>query len=86
MKENIEVQIKDIIKKSINHNIPNDELNGNDDLALFGVTSKNFLKVIVAIETEFGLEFEDEYLDFAKLRNIKNLTDYVQSRMSEMKL
>lgn len=86
MKENIEVQIKDIIKKSINHNIPNDEFNGNEDLALFGVTSKNFLKVIVAIETEFGLEFEDEYLDFAKLRNIKNLTDYVQSRMSEMKL
>lgn len=41
-----------------------------------GVNSVNFVTLIVRIEDELDIEFEDEMLDFNKITNLKEMIDY----------
>lgn len=52
-------------------------------LADIGIDSITFIKIVVAIETEFSFEFGDDELDFCKFPTVKSLVTYVQSRVSE---
>ncbi|MCX8131452.1 MAG: acyl carrier protein [Clostridia bacterium] len=56
----------------------------NLDLKLIdiGVNSITFIKIIVAIETEFDFEFSDEDLDYNKFPNIDALVSYVKNKIS----
>ncbi|MBN2531401.1 MAG: hypothetical protein JXB88_00845 [Spirochaetales bacterium] len=79
----IEKTVKDIIKKSIDVKIPIDEIGTEDDLLNVGLTSRNFLKLVVGIETEWGFEFDDEFLNFNKLRTLKDISAYIEKRVDK---
>ena len=43
--------------------------------------SQDFVKIIVEIETEFDIEFEDEKLQFFEFPTVQTLIDYVKKRL-----
>lgn len=50
----------------------------DDDLSSFGVNSVNFIKLVVAVEEEFGFEFDDEQLDFNNFKTINGIVEYIK--------
>jgi acyl carrier protein len=48
-----------------------------DDL---GADSLDIVELIMAMEDHFGLEISDD--DLAKIRTVKDITDYIKERMS----
>lgn len=50
------------------------------------LNSINFIELIVGIETEFNIEFDDEYLEFGKFSNISEMTDYILKKISESEI
>lgn len=79
----IEQKIRQIVK--VNFGITEPLLDFEMDLKLvdIGVSSITFIKTIVAIETEFDFEFDDEDLDYNKFPNIGSLVTYVQNKVSQ---
>ena len=54
-----------------------EELNEETLIADMGLNSITFIQLIVALENEFDIEFEDEMLDYKKISKIKHLCDYI---------
>jgi acyl carrier protein len=82
MNTDIEKTIKEIIKKSVNAEISMDKIRPNDDLGNLGMTSRNFLKVVVEIENEWEFEFDDEFLNYDKLRTLKDISAYIKTKIN----
>ncbi len=55
----------------------------DDPMASFGINSVDFIKIIVAIETEYDFEFLDEDLAMDRFHAVRDLSDYVLQRISE---
>jgi acyl carrier protein len=73
----IELKLREIIYSTVELTLPIEEISDEANLEEYGLNSISYIKVIVAVENAFGIEFDDEELDFSKLSNIKNLTGYV---------
>lgn len=56
-------------------------LQDNDDLSKIGMNSILFIKTIVALETEFDFEFEEEALDYKKFTSLDSLCSYVEKQL-----
>lgn len=52
-----------------------------DSILEESIDSITFVKIIVALEEEFGFEFEDEMLSFSKIASVEDLVNYVESRL-----
>lgn len=52
------------------------------ELKLLGMDSITFIKIVVAIEDEFGFEFEDEMLLSEKFPTVIALIDYVENMIN----
>ena len=76
----IEEKVRNII---ITGNMVNraNEIGPEDLLATFGVNSNMFIKLIVGLEKEFNIEFEDEQLDINKFRTIKNIALFIEEKL-----
>lgn len=79
MESDIESQIIDIFKSNIEFEYSFEEAI-DKPLISIGINSIMFLKIVVAIEVAFGIEFEPINLDFNKFSNIRSLVDYVKSK------
>ncbi len=45
------------------------------------MTSIDFVKIVIEIETEFNIEFEDEKLQFSEFPTVQSLIDYVEEKV-----
>ena len=59
------------------------EIFENSLLCDLEITSIDFMKIVIEIETEFNIEFEDEKLQFSEFSTIQSLIDYVEKRVGE---
>jgi len=50
----------------------------------YGVTSLNFMKIVIQIETHFEIRFRDEDVNFNKLDTVKKLADLIIKYEEEM--
>lgn len=50
-------------------------------LNLIGLNSISFIKLVVLIENEFGIEFDDEDLDVKKFTGFNDVISYIQHRI-----
>jgi acyl carrier protein len=75
----IEYRIKQIVVENIDFQKHFEEVDINEDLGKIGINSITFIKIIVAIESEFNIEFNDEDLEHRKFSNIKSIITYVKS-------
>ena len=83
MSQEIEARVRELIKEVVELTVPIEEVGIEDDLMNLGMDSINSIKVIVAIEEEFGFEFDDEDLNFENFRNIRKLVSYIESRVQK---
>ena len=47
----------------------------DQDLRVLGLNSISFIKLIIAIENEFNIEMEDEYLELENFTTLQHLKD-----------
>ncbi len=79
--QEMEAKIRKIIAASVNIRVPAEEIGSDDSLSDFGINSMNYIKIIVAIETEFGVTFDNEALRFDKLNTINKMAAHISSLM-----
>lgn len=74
---NIDERVLHIIKDNLSKDISVKPENLLQDLEINSIT---FIKIVVALESEFDFEFEDEKLLFAAFPCVKDIIDYIISR------
>lgn len=77
MNEN-ERKLRNLIEKNAGLSTPISEISSSDDLTAFGVNSISYIKIVVAIEQEFGVEFDEVNLDFSMFKTINSLSEYIE--------
>lgn len=51
------------------------------DMFTLGIDSISFVEIVVAIENEFQIYFEDEMLIFGRIEKVEDFTNYVVSSL-----
>lgn len=73
------VELKQIILKLAQDILDSDiEILSNMPLKNAGIDSNLIVQLIVAIEEEFNIEFEDEKLTYQTLKSVDTISEYVQ--------
>lgn len=81
---NTKGRIIDVVDKIMETDSVKEYLSQNDDLTQVGLNSILFIKLVVAIETEFDIQFDDEDLDYKKFASLKSLCNYVEEKIQIM--
>lgn len=74
------IKIENIINENINLTTPAQDIGEDCELADFGMNSIDFVKLIIAIECEYGIDVDDEYLLVEKLGTKKKIKEYIESK------
>ncbi len=82
MNTNVEEKVKKIFTENLVE-FDIGEIDLNQNLIEQGVNSIIFIKVVIAIEKEFGFEFEDKDLNLDNFLNLDKLVDYVAKRIKD---
>lgn len=48
-----------------------------------GINSIAFIRLIVLTEETFDIEFEDDYLDYAKYNTVQEFLEYLEQKITE---
>ena len=79
--------IQDIVKRIVKENIqtPNSVENVSDEkfMESIDINSIASIKIIVAIEDEFGIEFDNNLLDVELFQSLDGLVSYVQNKIRQ---
>ena len=78
----IREKVIELISVHLGINNATQRLDANDDLSQLGMNSLTFIKLVVSIENELGLEFEDEALNNNKFASLSALCAYVEDRIN----
>ncbi len=75
---------KDVNNKVTNiiNNYLDEAINIYDNFQEVGLNSISFIKIVVEIEKEFDIVFENEYLDMALFKDAETLIKYVERMIS----
>lgn len=60
--------------------VDKDSITTDSNLMEIGMNSFVFIKLVVALETEYGIEFSDEELDYNKFATVRDIMDYIESK------
>lgn len=52
-------------------------------LSELGINSLNYLKIIVTLEDEFGIEFTDDELSFERLKTLGDLAGLIRAKVEK---
>ncbi|EFM08506.1 phosphopantetheine-binding protein [Paenibacillus curdlanolyticus YK9] len=58
------------------------EIGPDDDLSEFGVNSMTFIRLVLALEMEFGVSWEDDDLQYQNFLTLNNIIRYVEATMA----
>ncbi|BCN28794.1 hypothetical protein bsdtb5_00890 [Anaeromicropila herbilytica] len=74
--------IQSRLRNVLSENVPNKQgaltISLDEPLTNIGLDSVSFVKLIVALELEFDVEFDDEYLDFKKLPTLSSMLSVIE--------
>ena len=73
----IQKKLREIIKEIISSPELVDNIGPYDELTSIGINSISFVKIMVAIEQEYGIEVDDDDLDINKFKNLDGLVNYI---------
>lgn len=86
MINNTQMRVIEILKKNIT--LTDTEiasLSPDTNISQIGINSITFIKLIVALEKEFAIEFEEFYLDYSKFPDIGSISLYIESILNTSK-
>jgi|AGTN01.3.fsa_nt_gi Phosphopantetheine attachment site. len=81
MIHDIEANIIKLIKDILTDQVNIGQLNNEDSLERIGLNSISFIRLTIAIEKEYGFQFDDEKLNINLFENLKSLAKYVESKI-----
>ena len=79
---NIEMTLKEMVVSLSPQDITVESV--SDSVDLIGFSSITLVQLVVNIEKEFNIEFDDAMLGFESLINFNNLIEYVKKKVSEV--
>lgn len=82
MNEKISEEIITFLKLKIVEN-GDIELNENTPFLNIAINSLQYIQLIVLLEEKYGFEFDDEGLLISYFKNIKQLAEYIEQKISE---
>lgn len=50
-------------------------------LSSLGINSIYYIQMVVSMENEFNIEFDDEYLDFTVFQTFPEIINYIEKKM-----
>lgn len=77
-KSKFELKVIETLLKFGELSILPDEIGLDSKLVDLNLNSISFIKMVVALESEFDFEFEDNFLDLNKFPKINNLLEYIE--------
>lgn len=77
MGKSVESVLKSIISDTFEENSSIEDIGLDSPLNDIGINSISFIKIVVAIESEFNIEFEDEYLEYSKWNTLNDIISYI---------
>lgn len=81
----MESKFLEVIGKILNKECSEDVLREDVQLKNIGIKSIQFVHLAVEIEEQFDIEFDDDMLVNTKFVLVKDLFDYVKSKVEERK-
>ncbi|MCX7922795.1 MAG: phosphopantetheine-binding protein [Clostridia bacterium] len=81
MSSDIEARIRKVLDAEIGDIVPADQIGLEENLGECGLTSNNYIKVIVKIENEFGIEVADEDLTIDNFMTISRMIAYIEKKL-----
>lgn len=84
MKEEIEEKLRSILRKFVNNEAYLDNLNSEINLDGLGINSISFIKIIVQIESEFDIEFDENDLNSQRFETLSDIVLYVENRIADI--
>lgn len=82
MNKEIEAKLRKIIAENVKTKVPVSEIGEDIPLEDYGISSMNFIKIIVGVESEFGFMFEDEELEFNNFRTLKDAVHFIEKKVT----
>jgi acyl carrier protein len=77
----IEAKVREVVKAE--SDTDRNEIGLRDNLGQYGINSINFIRIIVRLEKEYGIEFSDQQLLDSNRVTIEKLVSYIdQARLS----
>jgi Acyl carrier protein len=77
----IEKIVSQIVIENIKVPMSLEDINLKLKLSDIGVDSITFIQIVVALETEFGIEFDDEDLSYEKFPCLESLISFVKNKI-----
>ena len=81
MNEQIKCKVIKIINENLEEPIEEREFIEELELQSIGINSITIIKIIVGVEEEFGIEFEDEKLQLDSINTFGKLIAYIESKI-----
>lgn len=79
--EDTRARLANIIADNLDGEKTLEQLKVNDNLTELEINSIMFIKIIVGVENQFNIEFDDEALDYSKFVSMESLVHYVQEKL-----
>ena len=80
MRDDIIKRVKEIVSEVLENSDDIANLKPEDSLLDYGITSVNYIRIIVELEQEYGIEFDDDDLSIETLKTLNDLVDYIIDR------
>lgn len=79
--ERIEDQLKELIVERLFLKIEPQDIGDEDNLMEdHGIDSVQVLEIVVGLEEEYGVSFEDEDFDIEVFQTVKSISDFVREK------
>ncbi|MCT4564956.1 MAG: acyl carrier protein [Maledivibacter sp.] len=82
MSEEIRKRVVNMLKEFIGEDEGLENLGPDDSLSAIGLNSVTFMRVVIAAEMEFEIEWDDRDLSYGKFSTINNITSYIESSIN----
>lgn len=76
----IEMRLVKVLKATTGKNV-DDEAMLNSDFTDLGINSLSFIKLVVAMEEEFDIEFDDTQINYELFGTVKELAAIIEEKM-----
>ena len=75
------LEIVEIFKGYMENKDIDDNTVLKEDIKNLGISSLNFVQIVVKIELKFGFEFADEDLKISRFQKVKDIISYVNDKV-----
>ncbi|MHB8062588.1 MAG: acyl carrier protein [Ruminiclostridium sp.] len=83
MKEDIEQRVKKVIADFLRSNVKAEDIDSENEelMSTYGIDSIKVIQLIVLIENEFDIEFEDQLVGRKFFKSVKAISEYIKKKM-----